>query len=488
MQSVQDHFHQVNLLLSESQAQAPNRVDVLIGICIAVIVGVTYFKFGFANGEFYQREFMPAVLYACGNGFTNIDNIPPSLNSFLQLNTSTFSCSDLPIDLEYAEPNNFQVYARYLILCTSIVWWFTGVSWDAIIYLCSLLLIISCIAGFVLFRLVMGRLASFGATLFLYTHLDPYVNHLRDYSKVPFSLIIIAILLYLVISKFDGKKLLACSVICGITLGLGYGFRSDLIIFIFPFVGTVCFFLDGKLTQNLLWKGGGLTIFFLALYLSVLPILLGGSAATGSSTVHVILLGLMTHFDSHVGIIPSIYDWGHHYNDGYISAVVAEYGVRVLEKEGDIPLGSAVYDDVSLYFYLEILKTYQADMLTRFASVVYQIIDLPIVRTELLAKFSIKPEVGSGPDIAIGILNSFSSYFVSIALLMVISRNLRIGLFLLVATMYLGGVPFFQYQERHFFYLAVLPIMATFFISHYFLTNCIALFYKSKLEEKSSDE
>ena len=55
-------------------------------------------RFVAAGGKpwFYQEEFGPAVMMACGRGYVNPDPATaPALDSFLQRTRDSFSCSDL---------------------------------------------------------------------------------------------------------------------------------------------------------------------------------------------------------------------------------------------------------------------------------------------------------------------------------------------------------------------------------------------------------
>jgi hypothetical protein len=56
--------------------------------------------------SFYQQEFAPAVLEACGRGFRRPEiRIVPSLDPFVGNLQKTFNCEDLPPDLVLHRPN-----------------------------------------------------------------------------------------------------------------------------------------------------------------------------------------------------------------------------------------------------------------------------------------------------------------------------------------------------------------------------------------------
>lgn len=413
--------------------------------------------------EFYQREFAPAVMFACGHGLTNIGGHPEALQSFLSLQTDLFSCSELGSNFQERPMNGFQATSAYLLLSVGLIWKIFGVSWDALQVLYGVFFGATLTAAYVLLRTTVKTPLALLGTFLLSFHLIPYLPHLRDFSKVVFSYFFLGLLIYLVIHPYTWKKTLTISLLSGIALGAGYGFRTDTLVFIPLFLATLVLFLPIRIADHLKIKAAGAGIFVIAFIVSSLPAFLAQFSMGGGNLVHVVILGLMTHFDPYVGIVPSVYDWGHLYNDGYVHAIVNEYAGRVLDYGSPALLGSPEYGKASMALYTKLATTFPADMLTRFASVAFQIISMPIFPDGLMIRLHATPLLAWMPELLQNI-NGLSFLFVSAGLVVAIAANLRLGLFVLFSILYLSGFPFLQFQHRHFFHLAFIPILAMVFL------------------------
>src|SRR5262249_1427671 len=129
--------------------------------CLASLLGA-YAVVGYraAGGEqyFYQSEFGPAVMVACGRGFLNpdTDTIPP-LAAFLSQQTDAFDCASLPASISASDPDPYQRVSRYLELTVALIWKVTGVSWSRLVVLPGILF--GCVAAlyYGLFRLGLSR-------------------------------------------------------------------------------------------------------------------------------------------------------------------------------------------------------------------------------------------------------------------------------------------------------------------------------------------
>ena len=103
------------------------------------------------TAQFYQSQFGPAVLFACGHGFQNPAAAEPQavgsvglvqaeamapgfelLGEFLSQRRSAMACSELPATFSPSPVGTFQAGHRYLMMFAAIVWRATGVSWSAL--------------------------------------------------------------------------------------------------------------------------------------------------------------------------------------------------------------------------------------------------------------------------------------------------------------------------------------------------------------------
>src|SRR5882672_10506233 len=82
---------------------------------------------------FYQQNFEPAVMMACGRGFGVSSPTPRALVDFLQVRRNDFDCGLLPASTRSLPPTmaaNANWY--YLYGTAAAVWRVTGVSWTAL--------------------------------------------------------------------------------------------------------------------------------------------------------------------------------------------------------------------------------------------------------------------------------------------------------------------------------------------------------------------
>src|SRR2546427_4547732 len=104
-----------------------------------------------------------------------------------------------------------------------------------------------------MFRLATNRLNAAAGVLIL--TVSPiqlrFLPQLRDYAKAPFILTLILILGLLVVRPFTRRSLLTLATAYGAVMGVGLGFRNDLLINVLPFIATVALFLPVPIRAHL---------------------------------------------------------------------------------------------------------------------------------------------------------------------------------------------------------------------------------------------
>jgi hypothetical protein len=134
----------------------------LIWVCVVSVAGFlitfTTIKAYRARGHqpaFYQQNFGPAVMMACGYGFTQppYAAAPQSLLAFLRLERDDFNCGDLPHPMP-TEPVSWNGTWYYLYGTTALVWKVAGLSWLALDWLAGALGAVTLAALYGLFRLL----------------------------------------------------------------------------------------------------------------------------------------------------------------------------------------------------------------------------------------------------------------------------------------------------------------------------------------------
>ena len=247
------------------RTNVPRSIDVAIVLALLVgfgAWGAKYWKSVTARGQpfYYQLYFEPAVMVACGKGFVVSRPQVPEMASFLQQKVDLFSCGAIPPDAPLGTDDLFQLGSwRYLMLTVGWTWRLFGVSWRALGPLFGALFGATIAAAYTIFRLGMGPVLSVvGAVALRFSLLHlKYLPVLRDYAKAPFALALIALLGLLVVRRATWKSVPTIAVLYGAVAGIGYGFRTDFIADIPPFLLALVLFLDGGILRNLRLKAAG---------------------------------------------------------------------------------------------------------------------------------------------------------------------------------------------------------------------------------------
>lgn len=403
--------------------------------------------------EFYQIYFEPAVMVACHRGFLISDHQPKALEDFLWRRRDALDCSELPADLNLSTKNMYQGAWTYLQYMVGFSWRVLGVSWSRMGPLFGLLFGAVIALAYGIFRLGMGPLLATACAVGLTTSSMHLLNlpHLRDYSKAPFTLALVLIIGALIARRWSSRAVVGWAVAYGVVLGLGYGFRTDLLIDLPLFVAVLFLFLDGGLLKNLLVKAGATAAFLVAFYVTSLPIT-SAVIERGGCQWHVALLGLQTPFEGPLQLTPAPYDFGYAYADGYIVRTVVGYTHR-MTPEAPAPIYcSAAYDRESGRYLMGIVTNFPGDFVTRAYASMLQMVELPYANLVRPAQHWAEPLFSVRQRVLFP-RHSWGIILAAITLVMVCAVSARLGFAMLFLLAYFGGYPAVQFQERHFFHL-----------------------------------
>lgn len=440
-----------------------DKLIVLLILFIAAVNGISFVSSKIVTPSFYQNSFGPAVELACKDSAKAQD--PVALNDFLSLKRQNISCNEVPSELPYSHPGEklLQKLSAYLLGTVGLLWRLTGVSWDAIKFLDGVLFAISSAFAYGIFRLGTGKLVSILATLVLiFSDLQlSNLPHLRDYSKTPFIFATVFMIGFMVRYPLNRSQLLIFSGLTGFILGLGIGFRSDLILFAPLLPITICFFLPFNIGVNLKNKILSLILYVVIFIVTCWPILkaMGGSG----NMLHVVLLGLMSPFDIDLRIIPAIYEWGYRYNDTYVWEVVSSFAERAMGAVNITAIDSSDYGRAGLAYYLEIFKQFPADIFIRFLAAAINILGI----ANSSARWSIE----------------YVPWLTIVVLIIISIKSFRKAIFTLLMILFLCGYPSLQFAERHYFYLQIVPIWILALTFNFILVQCNRAIQKIILHE-----
>jgi hypothetical protein len=439
-----------------------------IEILVVCLLGALAFGFGSSHvravhragirSDFDQPEFGAAVAFACGRGFRDPGyHATPGLERFLARKADSFDCAELH-DITVGDGLNLeQGLYRYLMLAAGLVWRIGGVSWSGLWPLFGVLFTTTILAAYGLFRLGMGvPLAAAGALLLVTSpvHLT-YLPMLRDYAKAPFVLSLLLVMGALVRDARVGRRTLVYAAAFGVILGVGFGFRNDLLLNIVPFAIVVACCLPDGWRAHLRTKALALTIAVALFLATAAPVI--GAYRKGSNTGHVMLLGMMSTFNHSLNVRAPVYDWGEPYLDGYAAAVTIDYGTRVHGRAPEYL--SSDYDRTASEYLWLIARHWPADIVARAYAATFNILELPFTIgrwANAVPPAASQTLIGTVYSWRISLLYSLSDCglrIAIIALLCVAARSVSGAAWLLFFLVYYAGSPAIQFSARHFFHL-----------------------------------
>jgi hypothetical protein len=412
---------------------------------------------------FYQGNFEPAVMMACGHGFhtTTYQAIPPSLRAFLDLKSNTFACADLPADVPLV-PVTWNGTWYYLYGATALVWKITGLSWTALDALAAVLGGAVSAMLFALLRIVSAR--SLAAAVAALLTLSPAnltsLLSLRDYSKAPFVLAAVFVLARLLIAPRSRAATIGHAVLFGAIVGIGYGFRGDLLV-LAPFgVGVITLLLPGASLRRIGHSVVPAAAAAGAFLIAGAPPLQG--LGTGGCQFHYSLLGMTAPLVHEAAVEPALYSVGDHFTDTFIDLKVGDYAHRVLGRRAPI-LCDPDYDVASGALFRQLALTFPADLAVHAYGAVltvtrtgFEIPDTPYPFPSWL-EGPIARRVLSIVQAVTHLTSPLGPVVTIAAVGIAWAVSARLGVALTVFVLFLGGYPAIEFESRHWFHLRFIP-------------------------------
>ena len=375
---------------------------VCLATALAFFVGLQYATNRLAQTEngtrfAYQRLMDAAVNFACTGHFANIHLAPyatpadraafTKIKQFLQFEQPTFACRDFPIHvfhtgfLDGIDAANVEI-PMYLNALYAVVWYIGGVNWQSTYYVIGLGVAIEFIVVLICLRAFVSSLtASILSFLFV---TSPFIMcfsvYLRDMLKFPFAICIAALAIYTCAKPRPPSRFVLLAGAIGLLTGIGYGFRSDIYLFLFPAALAVGLFgrvaLKGRGFVGLAKNALARTIAVASLFVMFvaggwMPLLNDGylhpQAGYGDIGFHPMAMGLLGHWD--VDLFQSHGSSTGYYmfrNDGITDLAV---GVRVMEnaerRHGqNVQFALNSYWPATKRYYLDVVSLIPADMIS----------------------------------------------------------------------------------------------------------------------------
>jgi hypothetical protein len=203
--------------------------------------------------------------------------------------------------------------------------------------------------------------------------------------------------------------------------------------------------------------------FALAFVIAARPVL--ADYSEGSNTGHVILLGLMTPFDTRLGVDGSVYDLGSLYDDSLAFRTVDSYAQRIEQR--NVGYASLEHDRAAFAYLGEVALVMPGDLLTRTFGAI-RTVPAFFFRDYLLPPSWVTSRFAKRlyyvREVTVSRLARVAALAMGAAILVVAGRSTRAGIFLvLIVVVFVGGTTM-QFHERHFFHLEFIPWWAFAFL------------------------
>ena len=452
------------------------RRELHISVLIFVVAFAGAFALRSVDGDSFPgltaTWFAPSAMYALGQGFQNVsvESVDPLFAEFLA-HTGTFG----PGEGAYAELpalsgpsaaktvplNYFHGMHPYLIYAVGLCWRFFGLSWVALRPLYGLLFAFTAVGAYATLRNGMGRTLSI---LFVSVFMTSPANltmfaSLRDYSKAPFILFTLALLLFVLTQRLTVRALCAAACVTGACIGVGLGFRHDLLICMFPAALTVGFLVHTETRWAIKARSLAISFLILGFVLPAAPVLYS-TTAKGDSTSHHIIGGFAPLSDNLLRIESPDYRILQLFNDSYIAATITSYGHRVLGAEHEIDYCGPEYNEYGMKLATRILLDFPADIVTRSYASARQILTNGLSE-DFPPAFSTHPVAEKVLRYTSPLafhLSRYGLFYAVLALFIAGLRSARLALGLTFVFAFFLCYPAIQFHFRHYFHLAVVPL------------------------------
>ncbi len=357
----------------------------------------------------------------------------PKLVKFLRREITHLTPDQIPDGLRTCKPRcDWDYRHRFLVYTIGALWRLFGISWHVVTALRVAMFCAMIGAIYGLMRLGMGRLCSIATTLILaLTPLIIGVNlNVRDFGKGPFILTAMLILGWLIKFPLRRVPFFGLAALLGLVIGVGFGFRADLLICLLPALFVLAFCRRACRGFAVGERLVAMALLMAAFYAPASLIM--GVYGGGSLFAHDVLMGFATNADDMLGINRASYEKIYIKHDLFVAGAAADYCNRSLPS-GAAPEVST--DERPLL--LQMARTFPGDLLTRGYSAVLWVL---------------RGRAASVP------LAVFMTVCTAVALLIIASRDLRMAWMALLVLLYFCGYTSLQTEVRHAFHLIFIPL------------------------------
>lgn len=400
-----------------------------------------------------------SVMVAVGNGFkVPVAPFSENLQSFLNGERKSLSVEDAAGYTALGEPWGFHAAHRYLFSTIGAVWWLLGISWNALAIFQSLMLGITALILYGLFRLGMNRwISAAGALLFVATPIVLYnVPFDRDFSKAPFVLGCILILGHLAKKDVSWPKHFLLAALAGLVAGIGLGFREDMTLCLPATLVVLAFCPRPAQSRGLLKRGMAIGLMLFVWFLAAQPIL-GVLASNKAFTFHSLAGGLGG--DNNLPVEPGSTKLLRFIDDLENSATYSSHAIRTAGARATWEFFNDTAEERARRFFFAAVCAYPADFVNRSYAALLQILSADWNFWHTIVRLS-RPmmALGRAQELLTGHWLQYRLYYVGFAFAALAFYGGKTACLALFLLLYFGCTLALQFQFRHAFHLYFLPL------------------------------
>jgi len=436
--------------------------------------------------------FYPAVFFAAGRGLGTADiSKVPGLEDFIYKRSMDFDVNNIAADLEVVPLNSvFESSHLYLLYGLGWCWRLFGVSaWVAALYV-GIMCAFCSLALYGILRLVLGRTSSFLGTLVIASSplLINGAIEIRDLGKVPFILGFLFASAWLLKTKHSSRALLSAAALLGLFLGVGLGFRQDLLVCL-PIaiaIFLVLVKLDNK--KTIVPRIMATCLFLVCFVVAAAPIIKAIALEGGQASLHGFLHGISPEsegrfdfggaaYDSLLSVDPANFAIVSAYaqRSGNTTSMVNKYSSEYLRLQGDKT--APLLRDPYIYFtgseygkwankvIMEYLKLFPADIVSRAWRAVFSTQLIPLKMHNIMKESFPNPPAWMQALLLLHRhlarhLTQFGLFYLVCIGLALSLRHPFNAVCLFAFYAWFAGYPSIWYEIRHLFFLGFFPYLA----------------------------
>jgi hypothetical protein len=417
--------------------------------------------------EYFPR-FGPALSFGCDGPLDDImqvrgEEIPhwfANAEAFLAKESPSFDCDDLTPKPDAVEKWTYQKLHQYSMYLVGGIWRTFGVSWQPISTLQALIFGLTGLFSFLIAKRFVGNWLAVVVTLTFMTSasITQTVLTFRDFSRAPMVLVSILVIIVVIDSARSIRAVLAGSAIAGLIAGIGLGFRADALALTVFFAVASTLLFSGRWRTGLLWRLVPFGVFIVIFVISSLPVLRAYQEDGFSYTTFQRVEGLVTPFNRALGLKVPFYDHGAPYNDNFSHIAMFAVEARELDidyyppPEQKIPENLSILSRISSDYYVDLVRIFPADFLIRIYRAIEITATLPLDDTRV--NYPQDSIWGLRDSVVDGVTAIIISPFLLVVfgLGLLVARNRRLGVLLVLILLYFGAVNTVQFDIRNNFH------------------------------------